>query len=118
MEKRHCELSHSGVTLHAEVTVIIENARAAEAIFIAVLELATLQERAAYLEGICAGKAELRERVLELLAAHQQSRGSLDSPPSLVATVDLPPLLERPGMAIGPYKLFQHTGWQVRTYLG
>ena len=38
-----------------------------EAIFLAALEKATLEERVAYVKGVCAGDAELCQRVLELL---------------------------------------------------
>ncbi|MCI0357757.1 MAG: serine/threonine protein kinase, partial [Planctomycetaceae bacterium] len=80
-----------------------------EAIFLAALDKATRQERAAYVEGACAGNEPLRCRVLELLASHDASRGPLDAPPEgLSATIDTP--LERPGTQIGPYKLIEQIG--------
>jgi serine/threonine protein kinase/Flp pilus assembly protein TadD len=80
-----------------------------EAIFQAALEKPTRQERVAYVEGALAGDEALRQRVLELLASHDASRGPLDMPPAgLGATVDI--VTEKPGMQIGPYKLLQQIG--------
>src|SRR5438132_7607517 len=88
-----------------------EHAEGAEAIFLAALDKATAQERAAYIEGACAEDAELLRRVGELLDCHQGSQGPLDvPPPGLGGTVDLPRLSERPGTVIGPYKLLQQIG--------
>ena len=53
----------------------------AEAIFVAALEKTTSPERAAYVEGACAGNPEMLRRVRELLACHEESRGPLDAPP-------------------------------------
>jgi WD40 repeat protein/serine/threonine protein kinase len=83
----------------------------AEAVFFAALERTAPRERAAYAEGACAGKPELLRRVLELLAGHEESRGPLDAPPAgLGVTVSLPPITERPGTRIGPYRLLQQIG--------
>jgi tetratricopeptide (TPR) repeat protein/tRNA A-37 threonylcarbamoyl transferase component Bud32 len=80
-----------------------------EAIFQAALEKPTRQERVAYVEGALAGDEALRQRVLELLASHDASRGPLDMPPTaLGATID--GFSERPGSQIGPYKLLQQIG--------
>jgi serine/threonine protein kinase len=82
-----------------------------EAIFMAALEKETPQERAAYVEGACAGNLELLQRVLELLKAHEDSQGPLDAPPPGVhGTVDLPRSSEGPGTRVGPYKLLQKLG--------
>ena len=81
-----------------------------ESIFLAALERATPKERAAYVESACAGDSELRERVDELLESHEQSEGPLDAPPpGLGATLD-PPITEKPGTLIGPYKLLEQIG--------
>src|SRR6187401_2154956 len=86
-----------------------DHARSAEAVFLAALEKATPRERAAYVEVATAGQPELAQRVRELLAAHDESHGPLDArPPGLTATT--PPLSERPGTTIGPYKLLQQLG--------
>jgi len=83
-----------------------------KAIFLAALEKGTPQERSAFLEEACAGDPALLDRVKELLATHEQSRGPLDSPPpgiSAYPSID-PPVTETPGTQIGPYKLLQQIG--------
>ncbi len=83
----------------------------AEAVFLAALERASAAERAAYVEGACAGRPELLRRVRELLAAHEESHGPLDVPPAgVTGTVDMPPPVELPGTIIGRYKLLQKIG--------
>ena len=82
----------------------------AEAVFRAALDKPTPQERAAFLDGACAGQPDLLQRVRDLLAAQEESGGSLDAPLVGPATVDLPLLSEGPGTQIGPYKLLQHLG--------
>jgi tetratricopeptide (TPR) repeat protein len=86
-----------------------------EQIFIAALQLATREERAAYLKDACASDAALRQRVEALLQAHERARASIDpdvtvkSPPS----PDVPlvePITEKPGDRIGRYKLLQEIG--------
>jgi eukaryotic-like serine/threonine-protein kinase len=52
----------------------------AEAIFFAALERSTPAERAAYLDGACAGDSGLRRRVQRLLAAHEQAGNFLERP--------------------------------------
>src|SRR5947209_6767484 len=87
------------------------NAKDPEAIFLAALDTAAPDERAAYVETACAGDAELLARVRELLACHDGTRGPLDAPPpGLGDTVDAALLRERPGTTIGPYKLLQQIG--------
>jgi serine/threonine protein kinase/tetratricopeptide (TPR) repeat protein len=87
-----------------------EQAQAVEAIFLAALDKPTPAERRAYVEGACAGNAELLGRVRELLVAHEGSQGPLDAPPDFVGTVNVPPLTESAGTVIGPYKLLQQIG--------
>ncbi len=89
-----------------------EQAQSEEAVFLSALQLSTPQERAAYIQGACADNEELRNRVLELLASHDQSRGPLDLPPpglGNVATIDRP-ITEKLGTQIGPYKLLEEIG--------
>ena len=87
-----------------------EHSNDPEAIFLAALDKATPQERAAYVAGACAGDPELLRRVGELLACHDASHGPLDAPPvGFAATADEPGR-EAPGTVIGPYKLLQQIG--------
>ena len=51
-----------------------------QAIFLAAIEIADLQERAAYLEQACGGDPALRKQVDSLLAAHERSGQFLDVP--------------------------------------
>ena len=86
-----------------------------EQIFIAALQLATREERTAYLKDTCASDAELRQRVEALLQAHEQARASLDPDVTVKSapSPDLPaaePITEKPGDRIGRYKLLQVIG--------
>src|SRR6187397_60612 len=68
-------------------------------------------ERAAYLEQACAGDQPLRASVEGLLRANVGATGFMGRPAAgPVATVDEPPVRERPGTVIGPYKLLEQIG--------
>ena len=90
------------------VPPMTETPRSEEAIFLAALQLPA-HERPAYVHQACSGDEALRQRVFELLASHDASRGPLDLPPP-GADLTIDPPLERPGMQIGPYKLLQQIG--------
>src|ERR1700731_4321725 len=80
-----------------------------EAIFFAARHK-ELQDRAAYLDEVCAGDLELRRRVEQFVSAQAEIGSFLEAPaPALVATID-PPITERPGTVIGPYKLLEQIG--------
>jgi serine/threonine protein kinase len=79
-----------------------------EAIFFAALDKRDPAGRAAYLDEACAGDPELRRCVERMLAAQPQLGDFLERPAE--ATVDQPPLAEKPGSVIGPYKLLQQLG--------
>src|SRR5262249_45700455 len=65
------------------------------------------EERAAYLQQACGGDEVLRASIEELLRADVGATGFMEGrPPKVAATVDAP-IGERPGAAIGPYKLLQ-----------
>jgi len=82
-----------------------------DSIFCAALEIASSDERAAYLARACEGDAELRRRVEQLLLAHFKAGGFLESPVAGFApTVDMPEIAEQPGTVIGPYKLLEQIG--------
>jgi WD40 repeat protein/serine/threonine protein kinase len=74
-----------------------------KAIFQAALDIASPEERAAYLDQACGGDLQLRAGVAALLAAHDRLHGA-DAPPTLDDTK------ERPGTLVGPYKLLQPIG--------
>ena len=68
-----------------------QQTRDERAVFLGALELTTSAERAAFLQGACAGDADLLSRVKDLLDAHDESHGPLDSPPSEISpTIDSP----------------------------
>ena len=88
-----------------------EQAPAEEVIFLAALEKASPEGRAAYVADACGDNAELRRRVEELLRCHAEPEDFLDAaPPGLVATIESPSIAERPGATIGRYKLLQEIG--------
>jgi serine/threonine protein kinase/WD40 repeat protein len=82
-----------------------------EAIFMAALEKETAEARAAYLAEACAGDASLHRCVERLLSAHARADSVLPTQaPGLPATTLPPPIEERPGSIVGPYKLLQQLG--------
>ena len=82
-----------------------------KSIFGHALAIAAPADREAYLDQACAGNSGLRAEVEALLEASADAGHFLESPPRRsVATVDEPPLSERPGTVIGPYKLIEEIG--------
>src|SRR5262249_35593247 len=89
-----------------------------DTIFLAAVEVADEPERAAYIAQACGDDPELRARVEKLVAAHFRAGSFLEGPaeasPATGAFVPPAPAraaaAERPGMAIGPYKLIQEVG--------
>ena len=89
-------------------------------VFSSALERAIPAERAAYLDGVCGGDAEMRARVEALLQAHAQAGGFLpaevNQPPAgalgktMMITSGMIPVSEKPGDHIGRYKLLQKIG--------
>ena len=81
-------------------------------LFIAALEMSDLQARQAYLDRECGDDAELRDRVVALLAAHDQPNPVVNAPliPQDLTGAYEPPT-ETPGTIIaGKYKLLQQIG--------
>src|SRR5262245_43700245 len=72
------------------------------------------EQRAAFLDAICDGNADLRRRLKALLAAHDQPDAWLDTgntPAEPTLKVDLSnPEDETVGQAIGRYKLLEKVG--------
>src|SRR5262245_29722282 len=88
-----------------------ETVMSERAIFIAALEKDDPAERAAFLDQACADNPPLRQRIERLLKAHEPADSFLEHrPPGLGVTVDEPPIAERAGTVIGPYKLLQQIG--------
>src|SRR5829696_193804 len=81
-----------------------------ERVFFAALEKGSLEERAAYLDDICAGEPELRQRVEKMLEAQMSARGFLESPPDCYSAAADEAATEGPGAIIGPYKLLEGIG--------
>ncbi len=89
----------------------MENLASAESIFFAALVKGSPQERSAYLDEACGGDEDLRRHVERLLKAQPKVGDFLQCPaPGLVATIDELSVNERPGLAIGPYKLLEQIG--------
>src|SRR5580693_4251223 len=69
------------------------------------------ERRAAYLDQACGSNHALRCEVESLLQAHDEPGSFLRSRLARqTATVDEPPLTEKPGTRIGSYKLLQQIG--------
>ena len=79
-------------------------------IFLEALQKPAPADRAAYLDGACAGNAEMRRNVEMLLEADAKAGDFLNKTPANVGpTIDQSPA-DRPGTVIGPYKLLQQIG--------
>src|SRR5688572_17255775 len=82
-----------------------------EEVFVEAVTKAAAAARAAFLDHACGGDTALRQRVEDLLAAHEGA-GSFLKPPDGAAprTGDYQPISEAPGTQIGPYKLLEQIG--------
>ncbi len=82
------------------------------AIFCEALGRDTPPERADYLDQACHGRPELRRRVEALLKAHDEAGAFLRGPSvgQAVTGPSGPPAGERPGTAVGPYRLMEQIG--------
>src|SRR5262249_10013491 len=73
-------------------------------------QIASPADQQAYLDQACGGDTRLRQQVAKFLLLRAEAEDFLESPPpGLLATVD-DPITERPGTAIGPYKLLEQIG--------
>src|SRR5262245_40688094 len=79
-------------------------------VFVASLTLPDAAEREAYLQAACAGRPDLRDRVRQLLAAHEESQGPLDRGPAAPGVTADAGHAETPGTVIGPYNLLEPIG--------
>src|SRR4051794_11141057 len=83
----------------------------ANVIFLQAIEIASPDERAAFVEEACGDDAGLRARVASLLEANELAGDFLEAPAvSPTVTADPTPPIEGPGTAIGPYKLLERIG--------
>ena len=82
----------------------------AKTIFLQAVEIASTEERLAYLARECGDDEVLRREVEELLLHHQQMGSFLEAASAHRATLDEPAATERPGTVIGPYKLLEQIG--------
>jgi eukaryotic-like serine/threonine-protein kinase len=82
-----------------------------DAILAAAVEIGPEDQRRQFVEQACAGDTGLKRRVEELIENHFRAGDFLRSPaPHLDATIDEPSVPERPGVAVGPYKLLEQIG--------
>src|ERR1700731_4861736 len=80
-------------------------------IFLAALKQPTAGERAAFLDQAWGSDVSLGGQIEALLAEHERLGSYLEAPVAAAqGTVDNPPVSERPGTVIGPYKLLQQIG--------
>src|SRR5262245_61957332 len=88
-----------------------ETIRNPESIFGEAIDIASPEERRTYLDEACHGNAELRQLVDKLVEHHFRAGSFLNMPAvDIDGTIDVPPIAERPGTVIGPYKLLQQIG--------
>src|SRR5947208_1304258 len=80
-----------------------------KSVFLAAIEIGPATERAAFVDRACAGNPGLCAAVEALLLAHEQLLRLLDATAAAAPTLDEPPP-ERPGKAVGPYKLLEAIG--------
>uniref|UniRef100_A0A7C2NZ04 Serine/threonine protein kinase n=1 Tax=Schlesneria paludicola TaxID=360056 RepID=A0A7C2NZ04_9PLAN len=82
-----------------------------EAIFSAALAIESPEQQAGNLDAACAGQPELRRRVEQLLAAQRRLGRFLDlDAADAERGAATAPLVEQPGMWIGPYRLMEQIG--------
>jgi eukaryotic-like serine/threonine-protein kinase len=86
------------------------NVAALDDIFLTAVEKAPA-DRAGYLDAACGADTGLRAQVEALLRSHEEAGSLLEQPLFQPGpTVDQSPAVERPGTAIGPYKLVEQIG--------
>ena len=81
----------------------------AKRIFLEAVEKYTPDQWPRFLDQACEGDSRLREHVEALLKAHGESNPMLDGT-GVAATIGMPPITEKPGTLVGPYKLLEQIG--------
>jgi serine/threonine protein kinase/Flp pilus assembly protein TadD len=94
----------------APASITMPEQPAEKSIFLAAIEIDANADRAAFVEQACAGNAQLRAEVDDLLRAHAMPQLILDAVPTSGQTPTHQPIAERPGTVIGPYKLLEQIG--------
>src|SRR5262249_42610147 len=79
-------------------------------IFDAALAIDDPLERAAYLEHVCAGNADLRQHIEGLLSVHGEVGNFLELPAAALINTAEAPASDQAGAVIGPYKLLEQIG--------
>src|SRR5947207_1507561 len=80
-----------------------------ESILAAAVEMSSEAERRRFVDQACGGDGELRRRVEQLVEDHFRAGSFLEAPARTPATADEAPG-ERPGAAVGSYKLLEQLG--------
>src|SRR5262249_38482144 len=88
---------------------MIDQIKSARSIFLEIVEKVPHEKWAESLNQACGDDEQLRTEVQRLLDAHEQIGSFMDRPAADQFTIDNP-IAERPGTAIGPYKLLQQIG--------
>ncbi len=78
-------------------------------VFLQAAEIASPEDRIAFLDAACGEDVGLRRRVEALILAHERPESLLDKGVVAAPTIDQP-ITEGPGTVIGPYKLLQKIG--------
>ena len=81
-----------------------------EVIFHKARQIDNRQARVAYLDQVCEGAENMRERIESLLSAHEMENESRKSRPNCSSTIDPSPMAERESTHVGPYKLMEVIG--------
>ena len=89
-----------------------EEESSVDTVFCTAIDIESAEERREYVAGACGQDAQLRHQVDRLLRAHYGAGCFLESPPKGVGGFPTlaPPVTEKPGTQIGPYKLLQQLG--------
>jgi eukaryotic-like serine/threonine-protein kinase len=88
---------------------MVADSRRVKELFGAAIELPEAG-RAEYLDRECGDDAELRQRLVALLKAHDAPASALEQSLAGNCTADYTPISEKPGTMIGPYKLKEQIG--------
>src|SRR3989449_6073361 len=83
-----------------------------ERIFSQAVEIESPSHRAAFLQGACGDDVELRQRIEQLIRAHEGAGGFLKikTDPEVQTVISETPLTEGPGTVIGRYRILEQVG--------